>query len=685
MLMRTRSMAVTAALLTFASLCITPAASAAAHPAASPAPRVVTLPTGEQVALYGPAGAPTSFGPPPGVTWPARDPIVGFSMHGHLYAIPASAPSALAGHLEGYDLTRLAGGPAAPAAPAAAVTPTAAGGSGSHNQWTLTVNPAPDPGAITFNVTVGLMNLDDAAKFETIAQIGPQGASFSVPQGHYYLVAVFADLENNQFTERTVVNPQFTVDAPTTVTADASSATVDPSASVSRPANLGQETMTTTRNAIKNGGLGENTDSFAGGTKLLVNPTARVNVGSLRYDTHWHFHPPDGGASYTYDLDYPASGVIPAQQDHPAPDDSALAAVDTHFASEVPGQTAATGTTAVDLAGNSFIGATFLTPLTVPAERTEYFTAAPDVHWQSSMIRLNGTFEDWFSDAVRTYQPGSHVTQTWLRGPLVPGVAQFAGAPFAPLTCPACRIGDTMSLLIEPYADSAGHVAVQPTVASGSGDTATGSFQLSSNGTVLATGSYPAVGPFEDEIPIPHAAAQYQLDYNVTRSAPWWTLSTATHTQWTFKSGPSTAELPPGWFCDHSGDTQCNVLPLLFANYKLPTDDTGHEPAGPVTGEVDISHLQGAANTAIAGFAMQVSFEGGKHGSRRRSPRSRPADTRSATPTRPVPRPTSRSPPATSRATRSARSFTRPTRPRRTNPRSACSSPAARSAYDPVR
>jgi hypothetical protein len=621
MLMRTRSLAVTAALFALASLCITPAASAApaaraAQATARPAPRVVTLPTGERVALYGPAGAPTSFGPPPGVTWSARDSIVGFAMHGHLYAIPAFARSALAGHLEDYDLTRLAGGPAAPAAPAAhaaAAGPSATGGSGSHNQWTLTVNPAPEPGAITFNLTVGLMNLDDAAKFETVAQIGPQGASFSVPQGRYYMVAVYSELDNgNQFTERTVVNPQFTVDAPTTVTADASSATVDPSASVSRPANLGQETMTTTRDATKNGGLGENTDSFAGGTKLLVSPTARVSAGTLGYDTHWHFDSPDGGASYTYDLDYPASGAIPSQQDFPAPADSSLAAVDTHFASELPGQTASTGTTAVDLAGNSFIGATFLTPLTVPVERTEYFTAAPDVHWQSSMIRENGTFEDWFSDAVRTYQPGSHTTATWLRGPLVPGVSQFAGAPFAPLTCPACRVGDNISLLIEPYADGAGHVAVQPTTAPGSGDTATGSFQLSRNGAVIATGGYAADGQFETQIPVPHATAQYQLDYDVTRSAPWWTLSTATHTEWTFKSGPSTSELPPGWFCDGSGATQCNVLPLLFARYQLPVDDTEHEPAGPVTGEIDISHLQGAANTAITGFAMQVSFDGGQ-------------------------------------------------------------------------
>ena len=606
--MRTRSMAVTAALLALASLCIIPAASAA-QPAASAATRVVTLPTGQQVALYGPPRAPTSFGPPPGVTWPARNPIAGFAMNGHLYAIPSSAVATLAGHLEDYDLTRLAGGPAAPARHATAVTPPAADRPNPHNFWTLTINPVPVPGATTFSVVAGLMNVDDAAKYETVTGIGPQGDSFSVPQGHYCLIADFFGLENGQPVERTVVNPQFTVRAPTTVTADASSATVDPAASVSRPASIGQETMTVTRNALKDGGLGETTDSVAGGVTLLVNPTARVTVGSLHYDTHWHFDSPDGGASYTYDLDYPASGAIPAQQDHPAPDDSSLAAIDTHYASEVPGQSAGVGTTVVDLAGRSFIGATFLTPITVPAERTEYFTAAPDVHWQSSMVRLNGTFEDWFSDAVRIYHPGSNVTRTWLRAPLVPGVEQFAQAPYAPLTCPACRQGDDINLLIQPYADSAGHVANQPTTpGSTPGDVANGSYTLSSGGTVLATGSYPD----GVQMPVPHAAAQYQLDYDVTRSAPWWTLSTSTHTVWTFSSAPDRARLPRGWFCDNSGATQCQVLPLLFADYQLSADDTGHEPAGPVTAYIDVHHLEGAAQTAITSVAVQVSFDNGQ-------------------------------------------------------------------------
>jgi hypothetical protein len=608
--MRIRMIAAAAGLLALIPLATVPAAVSAssrkpaAVPMAGTGARVVTLPTGQRVALYGPAGAPTSFGPPPGVTWPANDPIVGWAMNGHLYAIPASAAPTLAGHLEDYDLTRLAGGPAAPAPHA-----TAAGGAGSHNFWTLTVNPVPAPGALTFAVEAGLMNVDDAAKFETVTGLGPQGASFSVPQGRYCMIAVFIGLENNQLVERTVVNPEFTVDAPTTVNAEASSATAEASASVSRPASLAREIMSVTRTARKNDGLGENSFSFAGGTKLLVNPTAPVNTGSLHYDTAWHFDSPDGGASYTYDLDYPASGAIPAQQDHPAPSDSALAAIDTHYTSEVPGQSAGAGRTVVDVAGTTAISATFLTPVNAPSDRTEYVTASPGVHWQSSLVRLGGTFEDWFSGPIRTYQPGSQPTETWLREPLTPGVTQFAQAPFAPLTCPACRQGDNINLIIEPYADSADHVANQPTVPGGTpGDVASGSYTLSSGGAVLASGSYPD----GVQIPVPHAAAQYQLNYDVTRSAPWWTLSTSTHTEWTFSSAPNNASLPPGWFCDHLGNTHCAVLPLLFANYQLPVDDTGHEPAGPVTGEVDISHLQGAPNTAITGVTMQVSFDGGQ-------------------------------------------------------------------------
>lgn len=605
--MRTRSLAVIAALLAFAALCTTPTAASATQPALSASDRVVTLPTGQQVVLFGPPGAPTGFGPPPGVTWPATDPIVGATMDGHLYAIPASALPTLAGQLESYDLTRLAGGPAAPATNIAAGTPTSSGGSGSHNFWTLTINPVPAPGAITFFALVQLENVDDAGKFATTTSIGPQGASFSVPQGHYSLVAVFFGLENGQLVNRTVVNPEFRVDAPTAITADATAATVEPSASVSRPANLSVETMNLTRTAVKNGGLGIFSNSPAGAFKLLVNPTAHVNVGSLRYDTYWHYDSPDAGASYTYDLDFPADGAIPAAQDHPA-NDSTLAAISAHYASEIPGQTAGVGRGLVDRAGLSPMSFTLLEPITVPTRRTEYVTAGPDVHWQAAEVRLGNTFEDWFTDAVRTYEPGSQITATWMHQPLTPGVAQFAQPWFAPLVCPACRQGDNLNLIIEPYADNSGHVAVQPTSTSTRGDLATGSFQLSSGGSVLATGSYPD----GIRIPIPHAAAQYQLEYDVTRSAPWWNLSTSTQTEWTFSSAPNNASLPPGWFCDTSATTNCNVLPLLFADYQLPTDDTGQEPVGPVTADINVHHSQGAAQTGIASVSVQVSFDDGQ-------------------------------------------------------------------------
>jgi hypothetical protein len=546
------------------------------------------------------------------VTWPADDPVTGATMNGHLYAIPASALPTLAGHLEDYDLTRLAGGPAAPAAPVGhgpSAAPGAIGGGGSRNYWTLTINPVPASGALTFYALVQLVNVDDAAKFATTTGIGPQGESFSVPQGHYSLVTVFFGLENGQLVSHTVVDPQFTVDAATTITADASSASVDPSASVSQPANLTLETMTVTRTARKHGGVGIQSISQDQSVTELVNPTGRVRTGSLHYDTSWHFASPDGGASYTYDLDYPAVGSIPAGQTHPAPAASALAAIDTHYASEVPGQSAAAGRAVIDLAGLGPLSFTELYPITVPAERTEYVTASPGVHWESAVVRLANTFEDWFTSPVRTYQPGSQPTETWLREPLTPGVAQFAQRWYAPLLCPACRQGDNLNLIIPPYADSSAHVAVQPTTPGGtSGDVASGSYTLSSGGTVLATGSYPD----GIQIPIPHAAARYQLTYDVTRNAPWWTQSTATSTEWTFRSAPSTAKLPPGWFCTSTGIKRCHVLPLIFAGYQLPVGDSGQEPTGPVSGQIDVHHLQGAAATAITSVTLRVSFDGGQ-------------------------------------------------------------------------
>ena len=64
-----------------------------------------------------------------------------------------------------------------------------------------------------------------------------------------------------------------------------------------------------------------------------------MHVGSLHNDTFWHFDSPDGGASCTYDLDYPPSARSGPAQDHPA-NDSTPAAADAHDASEVPAHTA---------------------------------------------------------------------------------------------------------------------------------------------------------------------------------------------------------------------------------------------------------------------------------------------------------------------------------------------------------
>jgi hypothetical protein len=599
--MRIRPIAALAALFALVQLGV-PAAATTPGTTAGLADRVVTLPTGQQVALYGPAGAPTSFGPPPGVSWPSDDPLIGATMGGHLYAIPRSSVPDLGARLEDFDLTRIAGA----AAPAAA----SSGGGSPHEMWTLTINAVDRNGQPAFGVLIQLVNVDDAARFALTTGFGVGPVSYSVPAGHYSLVAIFVTFEDGHLVFRTDVQPQFTVNGPTDVLADARRATAAPSAAVSRPANLTVKTLTVTRTARKNGGLGIfSLDQPAPGTQgatFLVSPTAPVSVGALHYDTYWHFASPDAGASYTYDLDYPSDAAIPSEQHHPA-NDAALAAVDAHYASEVGGQSAAAGRTVVDLAGLNAIGFTRLDPITVPAQRSEYVTADPDVHWQSAFARVAGSFEDWFTDAVRTYLPGSQPTETWLREPLTPGVDQFAEPAYAPLLCPACRQGDKLNLIIAPYADSEGHVAVQPTAASGSGDTASGSFRLSSGGTVLAAGEY-ADGV---QVPVPHAAASYRLDYDVTRSAPWWTLSTTTHTEWTFTSGPNSANLPPGWFCDLTAATSCNVLPLIFADYRLPVDDTGHEPAGAVTGEIDVHHLQGASQVSIASLGVQVSFDDG--------------------------------------------------------------------------
>ena len=660
--MRRMVTALSAAVL--AASLVTPHAIAGPAPASARAAgsHLLTLPTGQRVMLHQtPSGQPV-VSPVPGSPWPADDPVLVATMRGDAYAFPRSAVPYL-GHqldLSLFDLTRLAGverpdgsgqiplSTTAPSLPGVTATgpgtgylatssaadfgaalrtdPPATGTrlalagaaadatTAGANLWTLTIDAVDSTGAPAFGVLIQLVNVDDASRFSFTTGIGVSPAKFSVPDGHYSLTAIFITFENGRLVFRTDVHPQFTVRGATTVLADARRATTEPATAMPRSADLTVQTMNVVRLAKQNGGIGIfSVDQPSPGgvpAQFLVSPTAPVTTGQLLYDTYEHYASPDGGASFTYDLDFPVKGAIPAQQAHTV-DDAQLAAIHASYDSEFDGQQAAVGRGILAGGAFTFLGFTVLYPLALPTSRTEYVTADPAAHWNAEMLRSStGFFTDWFEDAVRTYRPGTTVLAEWLRQPIHPGVHRFAETPFLPLVCPACRQGDHFNLIIQPYADNVpGHVAVQPTRSTASDETASGSYQLTQDGQPIASGEY------LDGVQVPISAdpATYQLTYDVNRTAPWWTLSTSTHTTWTFRSSPSQKSLPDnGWFCDFTAATNCQFLPMIFADYDLPADASGHEAAGPTSATVHAYYLQPKGMPRIESVQFDASFDDGQ-------------------------------------------------------------------------
>lgn len=641
-----------------------PAAPVGVGAGAALRPHLLTLPTGQRVMLHETAAGQPVAGPVPGSPWAADDPVLEATMRGDVYAFPRSAIPYLGHQLDVslFDLSRLAGversdgtgqipvSTTAAALPGVTVTGPGTGylstssagdfgaalrmdplpadarlslagaafaattASAGSNLWTLTIDAVDSTGAAAFGVLIQLVNVDDASRFSITTGIGVSPAKLSVPDGHYSLTAIFITFENGRLVFRTDVHPQFTVRGATTVLADARRATTEPTTVMPRAADLTVETLTVARLAKQNGGIGIfSVDQPSPGgprAQFLVSPTASVTTGQLLYDTYEHYNSPDGGASFTYDLDFPVNGAIPAQQAHIV-DDSQLAAIHASYDSELDGQVAAAGRGILSGGGFTFLGFTALYPLALPTSRTEYVSAGPDVHWNSELLRTTtGSFTDWFEDAIRTYRPGTSVSAEWMRQPIHPGVHRLGDTPFLPLVCPACRQGDHFNLIIEPYADDVpGHVAIQPTRNPSTGETASGAYQLSQDGQPIASGEY------LDGVQIPVSAdpATYQLTYDVNRTAPWWTLSTSTHTAWTFRSGHSQKSLSDnGWFCDFTAATDCQFLPMIFADYDLPTGATGHEAAGPTSATVHAYYLQPKGMPSIQSVRFDASFDDGQ-------------------------------------------------------------------------
>jgi subtilase family protein len=367
------------------------------------------------------------------------------------------------------------------------------------------------------------------------------------------------------------------------------------------------------------------------GLEVYATPSAQhVSKGSRHFYTYQRLESPASKA--TYDLLFPASdGSVPGS--YPAEvTRKQLAAIPTTYSSEVPDRTGTQARLSYQPWEMSNIRET--NPITEPLQRTEYVLAdkaTRDTLWQEIPAAHDDIF---FPDAdsmfgpYAAYRPGPQRPVRWFDGPRHPSVAQPgpvvpAGNDVAggPVTCPVCRGADTLSFDVMPYVDGTGADwgsalnAGNPLF--GTLDADSEDLQLHANGALAAertSASDPGLGSGPTPLPLSPGRARYQLDYSVTRSAPWSSLSTRTETRWDFTSaGPKKSDrLPAHWTCGVLTGS-CAFVPLLFLDYSVPLDEhDGVAAPGTVTFTVHVYHEPHAPTTATVDVpTVSISYDDG--------------------------------------------------------------------------
>ncbi|MEV7099381.1 hypothetical protein AB0M80_41800 [Amycolatopsis sp. NPDC051045] len=470
-----------------------------------------------------------------------------------------------------------------------------------------------------------LYNTDDGntlAADENYGYFSGGTAKFSVPDGNYSAYGVFwtADADGNATEMRFSAQPEFAVKADTTVRVDAKRANSKLNWVTPRPALL-DDTGFLFRRAAKTGPALVVDFDAGPGVPISVSPTAvPVRTGALQtYPYSRLVSPPGPGTPYEYVLQKAATGTIPQQRYTITAKD--VAAVDATYYSEFAslGLRQRSGMFSFEDGGGRTSH-----PIELPRKQTEYVSAAPDLMWFGGFSKYTlpgpGSFPGWAGgqyEAFHTYQGGSSVTEDWNRFPLHPASA----VALMPLSDPsvftqpgATRAGDLVRFAITPFSDNQpGHTGFG--FYGESRDTVTGHYRFTQDGTTLAEGSPSGATTVGLEQEVGPGPSTLGLTIDAGRTGPMYRQSTATHTEWTWKSQHvEGATLPAALYCargDDGPDRSCAVEPLLTLGYAVGgLRPDGSALSGPQSLDLTAGHLQLSTGSAVTGATVQYSTDG---------------------------------------------------------------------------
>jgi len=514
---------------------------------------------------------------------------------------------------------RLAGAPAMYRAKPAA---------GDH---TLTVTGTSLAGQPDTGDPVIVTSADDANKaprpLQAVGVFHNGVAKFHLPPGHYWAVAAFITKVN----DHSVIVPQFSLFANATLhlaarTATSPVRTVTPRPSVPSLFNLNFEV----RHPTPGGGTGA--VWWQGGPLTFNTTTRKPTVGSLQTYLYTELNSPASaaGTPYQYNLaSADTSGLIHPQRH--VVRQSGLATVRSSYYSDVSttGYFSRFGVFPVQF--NEVPGVFFL-PFRVPRQETEYMIGNPAVLWDDNYEQYFKNLAGGQGDDLRTFSPGEHLTENWNTYPLHEGYnTNLIGAENLAASIPsASRKGDALTVDVMPFSDSTlGHVSADGFFGGFEAPygTITGHFQIDENGKTIASGNplpnNQQVGPFgefHDTVTLSPHPATIAVTLDASRTGKPYTISTASHTVWTWRSAhESGSQLPAGWTCGlasngrPAGGRACGAEPMMTLEYTVQGESPhGSTSAGPQAVHISVGHLQLVKPIAVTKAAMSVSFDGGK-------------------------------------------------------------------------
>ncbi|HEY0691983.1 MAG TPA: S8 family serine peptidase [Kribbella sp.] len=211
-----------------------------------------------------------------------------------------------------------------------------------------------------------------------------------------------------------------------------------------------------------------------------------------------------------------------------------------------------------------------------PVTRTDYLASdVPGVTWDEKRVAGVWNESGYEYSIARGYRPNEKVRRAWWEPIARPATPNAAGSEADGL--PAARFENALRVAIPQYVNGDRSVY-------GWGDRGdTTSIKLTSEGKELGSKDWSVA-----QFPVPARTAWYDLTLEVKRGEESWAkTSTATHTQWHFRSGPTTGR---------------SVLPLIQVDYQLGRGWLDLKPG----------YQPGAQGIGWFRTTAELSYDGGK-------------------------------------------------------------------------